>query len=82
VLRLLLEYTADIDMKNYFGRTALHRVAENGHEAVVWRLLEYTADVNANTGYGRTGLHGTVQGGHETVVRPRFRTIQFNSIWC
>jgi ankyrin repeat protein len=33
--RLLLEHKVDVNAKDKYGATALHRVAENGHEVVV-----------------------------------------------
>jgi ankyrin repeat protein len=38
-VRVLLEYRADVDAKDEYGRTALHRAAGKGHNAVV-PLLE------------------------------------------
>jgi ankyrin repeat protein len=36
---------ADVDAKDRYGVTALHRAASNGHDVVVIRLLEHKADV-------------------------------------
>lgn len=53
----------------YHGRTALHRAAEGGQEAVVRFLLDRGADVNAKDDYGRAALGPATKGGHEAVVR-------------
>jgi ankyrin repeat protein len=57
VVRLLLEAQVDVDVKDEYGGTVLHRTAVNGHEAVVPQLLEAKADVNAKTESGRRALH-------------------------
>jgi ankyrin repeat protein len=47
MVRLLLEQKADVDARNSNGRTSLHRVAEEGYEAVVrLLLLEHIADID------------------------------------
>ncbi|KAH6955703.1 ankyrin repeat-containing domain protein, partial [Ilyonectria sp. MPI-CAGE-AT-0026] len=54
------------------GRTALHRAADRGHEAVVRVLLEKGADVTIKDKKGRTAqvapLHCTAINGHQGVV--------------
>ncbi|KAI9853716.1 MAG: hypothetical protein M1813_001832 [Trichoglossum hirsutum] len=67
--RLLLEKGADLNVKTYDGRTALHLAAEKGHETVVQLLLEKGGAVNAKTYDGQTALHLAAEKGHETVVQ-------------
>ena len=54
VVKILLEYGADMDVKDEDGNTFLHRAAEKGHTKVVKVLLEYGADVNAENLFGET----------------------------
>ena len=67
VSRLKLYRT--VNKRDGSSTTALHRAAENGHEAVVRLLLEKGADVKAKNKDGRTTLHETVIRGHDKVVR-------------
>jgi ankyrin repeat protein len=53
VVQLLLEHKADVDTRNSSKRTALHRVTEEGHEAVVRLLLERKTDVDVMDDDGR-----------------------------
>jgi ankyrin repeat protein len=46
-MKVLLEYRADVDAKDEYGWTALHRAAWNGHEAAVRLLLEHQTDFDA-----------------------------------
>jgi ankyrin repeat protein len=55
VVHLLMKHMVDVHVKDNDGRTALHRVAENGYEAEVW-LLDYMVDVDMKDD-GRTALH-------------------------
>jgi hypothetical protein len=69
VVRLLLEYKADVNAKNSDGWTVLRSAASRGHEAVARLLLEYKADVNAKSSDGWTALHSAASIGHEAVAR-------------
>ena len=69
-VKLLLDYKADLDAKDYYCEwTALHHAAEGGHEAAVKLLLDHKADVDAKGYYDRTALHEAAQGGHEATVK-------------
>ena len=59
-------YLNEVDGKR---RTALHRAASNGHEAVVRLLLEKGANFEAKNSCEKTALHCAAMGGHEAVVR-------------
>jgi ankyrin repeat protein len=51
------------------GWTRLHRVAYNGHEAVVRLLVENGADIEAQDADEGTALHWAAKNGHKTVVQ-------------
>lgn len=55
-LRVLLDFSADVNLKGFDGSTALHCAAENGHPEVVETLLKHGADPNALDDYGDTPL--------------------------
>ena len=49
---------ADVNAKNRYGSTPLHRAAYAGHKEIAELLIAKGADVNAkNGGWGRTPLH-------------------------
>jgi hypothetical protein len=59
----------DVNIKDQVGKTACHRSAEKGHEAVIIKLLEApNVDVNIQDQFGKTALHYSVEMGHEAVV--------------
>jgi ankyrin repeat protein len=43
VVRLLLEHGADVEVKDYYGKTALQEAADRGHDKVVELLREHGA---------------------------------------
>lgn len=47
-----------------YGWTALHRAAQNGHEATVRLLLNHGADVQARDIRGKTALNRAAEAGH------------------
>ena len=47
---------ADINVRDYYGRTALSSAAEKGHVEVVKLLLEAKVDVNVKDGFGMTAV--------------------------
>jgi ankyrin repeat protein len=69
IIQLLLGKGANVNEKDEYGWTALHRATENGHLAAVQLLLEKSADVKANANYGGTALHRAAKNGHEAVAR-------------
>jgi ankyrin repeat protein len=71
VVKLLVETgQADVDSKDYKGRTPLSWAAGNGHEATV-KLLVKTgqADVDSKDNNGRTPLWWAARNGHEATVK-------------
>ncbi len=68
VAELLIRRGADIQVKDAFGRTPLHRAAEAGRTEVVQLLIDKGADVNARDGVNNTPLHGAAEYGVKGVV--------------
>ena len=57
VIRLLLEYGADPNIQNGYGRTPLHHAASSGIIEIVKELLDYGADPNVPNNNRWTPLH-------------------------
>ena len=57
VVRLLLNYGADANVKNKDGTSPLHRACEHGHLDIMKLLLDSGAHVNAVDTEGNTPLH-------------------------
>lgn len=63
------EPSFDINAKDDEGWTALHKAAQNGHEATVLKLVELGACVYAVDGAGVTPLHLASRSGHVPTMR-------------
>ncbi|VDI13263.1 Hypothetical predicted protein [Mytilus galloprovincialis] len=68
IVRLLLEYQADVSLCNYKGKTALHIACETGDYAVVKVLVESEADLTVCDNDGNTPLDLACQREHTDVV--------------
>ena len=61
--RVMLEWGADVEGKNWFGARAIHWAAQLGHKDTVAVLLEHGADVNSVSGHW-TALRCATSNGH------------------
>jgi ankyrin repeat protein len=68
VVALLLQYKADINMRNYSERTALHEATWHSHKDTVSLLLEKGADPNTTDRMGSTPLRDAVVFNHRTIA--------------
>ena len=68
VVQLLLEYGANVDAKDKFGKTVLHTAVENGNIGIFKILLDSGANVDAQGMYGYTVLHSAVERGCSVIV--------------
>jgi uncharacterized protein len=69
VIKMLLEYGADISHVDNEGRMPLHEAATEGQYWSVSTLIELGADVHSRAKYGKTALHCAVHGMDVRVVR-------------
>jgi len=69
VVRLLVQFQADVSAKEDCGGTALYAAAVGGHAVVVELLLGTGADAEAKDDEGRTALHDAARLGLEVVAR-------------
>jgi len=69
VVKLLLEKGAELEAKDWGGRTPLSHAAEKRHEAVVKLLLEKGAELEAKDNNGRTPLLYAAENGNEAVMK-------------
>ncbi|KAH7093338.1 ankyrin repeat domain-containing protein [Paraphoma chrysanthemicola] len=68
MVKMLLEYKADINAQHRTFGSALYSASSGGHEQVVQILLDYKADVNPQNTWNRP-LHAASSNGHEQIVR-------------
>ncbi|RPB06611.1 ankyrin, partial [Morchella conica CCBAS932] len=57
VVDVLLSHSADINVKDRWGMTAIYYASEAGHRAVVEVLLSHGADIGAKDKWEKTALH-------------------------
>ena len=72
MVSLSLEFGAEVNHLDYFGRTALIDAARAGHEDIVRILLDHDADTNIQSGKDagrKTALMLAAWGGRENIVR-------------
>ena len=68
LLKLLLEYRANINSRTHEGWTALMWAAEKGHILAMWELLRRGAIVNMQNNYGQTALMFASRSGNIATV--------------
>ena len=67
-IQALLELGADVNVRDYKGKTALHRAATAGFLASMETLLAHGADIDAADNEGETPLFDAVRAGREEAV--------------
>ena len=67
-MQLLLEHKIDINMKSSCEKIALHMIAKNRYEAIVWLLLKNSANVNSKNKYGLISLISVVENNYKIVI--------------
>ncbi|OGV39095.1 MAG: hypothetical protein A2020_13445 [Lentisphaerae bacterium GWF2_45_14] len=65
----ILKTTTDINKKDQFGRTALHRAVNRGDLEIVEMIIAKGADVNAKDIKGETPLHAAAWKENEDIIR-------------
>ena len=68
VVLILLANSADVNMKNEKGETALMIAAQEGHRKGVNALLGFDADENLTDSKGETALAKAIKRGHTGVA--------------
>jgi hypothetical protein len=67
-ISLLLEKDADVNAKDSYGDTPLHKACYYEHKAIISLLLENGANVNAKSDNGETLLHWAIRHGLKAVI--------------
>ncbi len=77
ILKLLLDHGANVNARDFLGRTALMLAAEQRDKASLEVLLSFKADVNARSKSGASALHFLILGPQPSPnVPPRIGTWQ------
>jgi len=69
VVRLLLEFRAEVDRRDTWGKTPLIAAASEGHDDVVRVLLDAGADVDASEEEGKSALYYACCAGHTSTAK-------------
>jgi ankyrin repeat protein len=65
---LVIKGGADVNVKDKYGSTPLHRASEEGHTVVAELLIKAGADLNVKDNCSFTALHSAVENNHADVV--------------
>ena len=68
-MEILLDHSADVNVKDIYGTTPLHLSCRIGRCRQVRRLLEAGARVDDMNNDGWTGMHIAAEAGHEDIVK-------------
>jgi ankyrin repeat protein len=69
IAQTLIEYGAELHVRDRYGQPLLHRAASNGHHDVTKLLLGHGVNVNSTDPGGRTALHFAAFYGHKSTTR-------------
>ncbi|KAF2969312.1 hypothetical protein GQX73_g4251 [Xylaria multiplex] len=69
VVKLLLNRSADPNLRDNMGRMPVSYAAQNGKESMLMVLLEEAADIECEDNDNRTLLSWAAEGGHATVIK-------------
>ena len=69
MVKLLLDYSADINIRDDLDRGLLHSAAIDGYEGIVQLLVEERLDVNAQDQNGKTPLHDAGRSGDYKIAK-------------
>jgi ankyrin repeat protein len=68
-VKLLIDYKANVNKKDWFNTTALMYSANNGDLKIIKYLLDNGADIHASDGQGNTVLSAAKEGNHPDAIR-------------
>jgi ankyrin repeat protein len=68
MVRLLLRNGADVNARNFAGRTPLYEAIQHGHILMVSELIDHHAEVNAADLEGVTPLHHAILLGRDAIM--------------
>ena len=69
MVKLLLEYNANVEIRDDLNRGLLHSAAIDGYERIVGLLLEKGLDIDAQDHNGKTPLHDASRHGNNNVAK-------------
>lgn len=69
IVRLLLDYGADAETRDWCEKTPIMHASENGYLEIVELLANRGADIEARDKYGQTPIMHSARYGHEKVTR-------------
>ncbi|KAH6696691.1 ankyrin repeat-containing domain protein, partial [Leptodontidium sp. MPI-SDFR-AT-0119] len=73
VVALLVQYGADVNVRDFAGRTALYFAAVGGYHEIVDILLSHMVDVNSQAKDRTSPLMAAICNGHLEIAKTLFR---------